>query len=219
MATSPAVLREYLNAIQSTYQQDVGQERLLRQQRAEKSEELQCAVADLERFRLAQALLTKVAAFARKNLIDNLNGTITAGLRAIIHDVPSIAFNVLMGESGGKPTADWKLQFDRPKGLLSNNPEESDGGTRLDALNVSLRVALLELSRPKPTGPLMLDEPGKMMSAEYVPNMAPFLKRYLATSHRQGIMVTHHEVLKELADVGYTVSQGADGVSEVTLRA
>jgi len=62
---------------------------------------------------------------------------------------------------------------------------------------------------------MLFDEPGKMISREYLPNVAEFLKQYAAKTGRQIIMVTHHEVLADVADVGYVVKQ-ENGVSEVT---
>ncbi|HHV03455.1 MAG TPA: hypothetical protein GXX64_06045, partial [Bacteroidales bacterium] len=61
----------------------------------------------------------------------------------------------------------------------------------------------------------LFDEPGKMISREYLPNVAEFLKQYAAKTGRQIIMVTHHEVLADVADVGYVVKQD-NGVSEVS---
>ena len=61
---------------------------------------------------------------------------------------------------------------------------------------------------------MKLDEPGKMISAEYLPNVAEFLKQYLKKTGRQGIMITHHEPLAEVADVSYRVQQ-VNGISEV----
>ena len=54
-----------------------------------------------------------------------------------------------------------------------------------------------------------------MISREYLPNVAEFLKQYLQKTDRQGILITHAEPLAEVADVSYRVSQ-TDGISEVT---
>ena len=62
---------------------------------------------------------------------------------------------------------------------------------------------------------MLLDEPGKMISKEYLPNVAEFLKQYATKTGRQIILVTHHEALADVADVGYVVKQ-ENGVSEVS---
>jgi DNA repair exonuclease SbcCD ATPase subunit len=62
---------------------------------------------------------------------------------------------------------------------------------------------------------VLFDEPGKMISKEYLPNVAEFLKQYAKKTGRQIILVTHHEALADVADVGYKVTQ-ENGVSEVT---
>jgi DNA repair exonuclease SbcCD ATPase subunit len=98
--------------------------------------------------------------------------------------------------------------------MVQTEPEDGNGGGVTDVVSLALRAALLELSNPKPAGLFAADEPGKMISKEYLPNVAEFLKRYLQKTGRQGLIITHHDILADCADVGYRVSQ-ENGISEV----
>lgn len=213
MLTLP-ILEQQVKVLSDRYQKEFGQLELLKQQLQEKQTELQQAQKDIEVWKQVQVLLGKVSEFARKQLKTQIEATVTAGLQAILQD-DQIRFTVEMTTIGGKPSADWKIVTTRGEQPITATVEDAHGGGIVDIVSLCLRVALLELSRPKPGGPFLLDEPGKMISAEYLPNVAEFLKQYLRKTGRQGIMITHHEALADVADVSYRVSQ-ANGVSEVS---
>ncbi len=206
-------LEQTVKSLSDRFQRESGQLELLKQQLQEKQAELQQAQADIEVWKQVQILLGKVSEFAREQLKKQIEATVTAGLQAILQD-DEIRFVIEMSTVAGKPAADWKIVTTRGEQPITASPEDAHGGGIVDIVSLCLRAALLELSRPKPGGPFLLDEPGKMISAEYLPNVAEFLKQYLKKTGRQGIMITHHEPLAEVADVSYRVQQ-ANGISEV----
>jgi len=207
------VLEQQIKVLSDRYQRESGQLELLKQQLQGKQSELQQVQEDIEIWKQVQVLLGKVSEFARKQLKKQIEATVTAGLQAILQD-DEIRFAIEMTTIGGKPAADWKIITTRGEHPITASPEDAHGGGIVDIVSLCLRAALLELSRPKPGGPFLLDEPGKMISAEYLPNVAEFLKQYLKKTGRQGIMITHHEPLAEVADESYRVRQEY-GVSEV----
>ena len=73
----------------------------------------------------------------------------------------------------------------------------------------------METSRPKPGGPVFLDESGKHLSREYLPNMAEFLKQYTRKTGRQMLLITHWEELADIADVSYKTVKNEEGISGV----
>lgn len=221
------VLEPKLAALRNRHSQAQGQRDLLVQQRREKEQQLTQARADIELWRQVQVLLGKASEFAREQLKQRIEQTVTAALAAIFND-SSMKFEIEMGNIGGRPAADWRVVscYGVPakagdEDIMVNaytvtaSPEDAKGGGVTDVVSLALRLALLELSRPRPGGPMLFDEPGKMISREYLPNVAEFLKQYAAKTGRQIIMVTHHEVLADVADVGYVVKQD-NGVSEVS---
>ena len=207
-------LEQTVKSLSERFQKESGQLELLQTQLQSKQDELQQVQGDVEVWKQVQVLLGKVSEFAREQLKKQIEATVTAGLQAILQD-DEIRFAIEMATIGGKPSADWKIITTRGEQPITASPEDAHGGGIVDIVSLCLRAALLELSRPKPGGPFLLDEPGKMISTEYLPNVAEFLKQYLNKTGRQGIMITHHEPLAEVADVSYRVGQTA-GVSEVT---
>lgn len=203
-----------LTTLQTRYQQDSGALELLKKQQIEKEEKLSLARKDVETWQQVQILFTKVSGFAREQLKTRIEETVTAALQAVFCD-DRIRFNIEIRTLNDKPAADWTVISSYGDTPVAANPEDGRGGGIADVVSLALRLALLELARPKPQGPVILDEPGKMISREYLPNVAEFLKQYLQKTGRQGIMITHHEALADVADVSYRVSQ-ANGVSEVS---
>jgi DNA repair exonuclease SbcCD ATPase subunit len=85
-------------------------------------------------------------------------------------------------------------------------PIDSNGGGIVDMISIALRVAILEIhSDPRINGPIILDEPGKHVSEDYVEKMALFLKYLSSHFNRQIIMVTHQQSLSELSDKSFQV--------------
>ena len=220
-------LESNLAALRTRHNQAQGQRDLLISLRREKEKGLAAARADIELWRQVQILLSKASEFARQQLKTRIEQTVTAALAAIFAD-STMRFEIEMKDIGGKPAADWRVVscYDVPAKAgdedvkisaytVVASPEDAKGGGVTDVVSLALRLALLELSRPRVEGPVLLDEPGKMISKEYLPNVAEFLKSYAAKTGRQIIMVTHHDVLADVADVGYKVTQ-ENGVSEVS---
>lgn len=202
-----------LAEMRSRYQQARGQLDLLTQQRTKTAAELDRMRTDIENWRLVQALFTAVSESAREQLKVRLEETVTAALRAIL-ERDDIRFEVAIREVGGRPAADWRVVSCYGDLEIGASPEEGRGGGVVDIVSLALRLSLLELSRPKPGGPIILDEPGKHVSAEYSANVATFLRRYAEQTGRQIILVTHNDALAVAGDVSYRVTM-SDGKSEV----
>lgn len=79
------------------------------------------------------------------------------------------------------------------------DPNEGGGGI-IDVSSLSLRTISLESHEPAIDGPIIFDEPGKMLSKEYVPMLSEFLKKTSKDFDRQIIVVTHNDYLAQVAD-------------------
>jgi DNA repair exonuclease SbcCD ATPase subunit len=198
--------------MQAHYNKEIGARDLLLKQLEENEDKLLKAKNDITTWEQVQILLTKVSDYAREQIKSRIEATVTAALTAVFGE--GYTFKVNMKQSGGQAFAEWQVVSQYGDVEVAASPEDSRGGGIVDIVSLALRLAMLELIRPKPGGPVVLDEPGKMLSREYLPNMAFFLKQYATKTGRQIIMVTHAETLAEAADRAYVVTQ-KDGVSEV----
>lgn len=217
MAVSTLSLARYeaaLAAWRSQYEQGRGQLALLLGQRDETAGALQEVTEDKGLWQLVSVLLTKVSDFARRQLVERIEATVTAALQTVLED-DRYRFVVEIRELGGRPSAEWKVISPYIDGIeLCAGIEEAHGGGLSDVVSLALRLALLELSTPRPEGPIILDEIGKHVSACYRENLAYFLKTYAQRTGRQVLLITHAEELADCGDVTYRVTQ-TDGISEV----
>lgn len=204
-----------LSEMRSKYQQALGQKEMLERQKTDAETSLQQARENIELWRDVQTLFGKVSEFARQQLKARIEETTTAALQAVF-ERDDIAFEIEMRTVNNQPAASWSISSFYGDTEVKAEPESAHGGGYVDIVSLALRLALLELARPRPQGPILLDEPAKMVSREYLPNLAQFLKQYAQKTERQIWMITHAEPLAEVADVSYKVRQEG-GISEVTL--
>lgn len=205
-----------LSDMRSRLERGLAQRHLLEGQRAEKEAALVEIRADVEIWRQVQMLFTKTSEFARQQLKARIEETVTAALQVVFED-DGLRFEIEVREVGGKPVADWLVVSRYKDTEISNEPEDAKGGGIVDCVSLALRLAMMELSRPKPGGPILLDEPGKMVSAEFAPNLAQFLSGYARRTGRAVIMITHNDALAAAADKSYRVNKSDDGVSQVVV--
>lgn len=90
------------------------------------------------------------------------------------------------------------------------SPSEEQGGGMLDVISFALRVILWSLEKPKSRATLIFDEPFRFCGALTV-TAANFMKEVSRKLGIQMIMVTHDEVLAEIADKSWKVYRGLEG--------
>lgn len=100
---------------------------------------------------------------------------------------------------------------------LRTLPVDDNGGGAVDILSLALRIVILMNSDDFIDGPIIMDEPFKMVSAEYVSLVTDFVKKISKEFGRQIIMVTHNTFLAENCDTIISVNN-IDGISEIKIE-
>ena len=85
------------------------------------------------------------------------------------------------------------------------DPMDSNGGTAVDLLSITLQVAILILSRVRKT--LIMDEPMKFVSRGFRETMARFLRALSADLGIQFIVITHDDSIEAHADKLFLVQR------------
>lgn len=211
------VLEAKIQALQSRYDRESGILSSLEERLSTSRENLESTNRDVAIGEQVQLLFAKTSEFARAQIKVHVERTVTAALQAVFGR--EMRFEVSLRELGGQSAADWKVvdSIEDAGGEyeVAGDPEEARGGGVSDIVSLALRLAMLELVRPKPEGPIILDEVGKHVSAEHREALGEFLRSYAASTGRQIILVTHMDELASAADVAYRVTR-ENGVSEVT---
>lgn len=183
--------------------------------RAAKQEQLGQAQADLSILEQVSALLAQTAEQARQDATLQIEGIVTSALQAIFGS--TMSFKVELAQRGGRAEAEFYVESSFGEGgePLRTRPQDSRGGGVVDVVSLALRIAMLESYRPRLGGPLVLDEPGKHVSDDYIQGVAAFLAQVSEHAGRQVLMVTHNAHLAEMAPVAYRVT-AANGTSQTT---
>lgn len=206
-----ATLSVTLSDYRSRYDRARGQLDLLRRQADEKAAMLATTRANTDLWDRVRLLLTKTSEFAREQTVRRVESLATSALQAVFGD-ETLSFRIVLDTRGGQPTADWEVVSQYGDLQVANDPAEARGGGIVDVVSMALRLAVAVLSGG--SGDIVLDEPGRCVSAEYAGNLAYFLRRFAESTRRRVVMVTHNAALAEAGDLGYRVTQ-SDGRSEV----
>ncbi|WP_124727501.1 ATP-binding protein [Staphylospora marina] len=160
----------------------------------------------------SRILLQLAADHARDQAKQQLEELVTNALRHVFG--PSFRFEIELAEQRGTPSAEFYVVTEWEDRQIKNKPQDSRGGGIVDIISLALRIALMLSVKPTPAGPLILDEPGKHVSEDFIGPMVEFLKSIGETFDRQIIMVSHNVHLAESADSAWYVRL-ASGKSEV----
>lgn len=190
-----------------------GEHTRLLKQRAEAEQATRNAQDAVENTRKVLLLLQEVGEFAREQARQQVEGLTTLALQSVFG--PDYGFALESYKIGTSPAIACRVVSPYGEGdQLATEGTDSRGGGIVDLQALALRIAMLETVQPHVDGPLILDEPGKHISAEYVPLAGRFLREVGSSFNRQVIMVTHNDHLANLADRRIDVVLN-DGASQV----
>ena len=168
-----------------------GQENLLKEQVEDLEIKLQTLTKNKEVYTKAVELLTLVQQETREQVKDGFEKIVTHALRYIFNE--DYSFELEFGRRGNLQELDFNVKTPHCQEPL--DPLSTSGGTILDILSLALRVSLLELSKPKLEGFLILDEPFKHVSSKHVEAARKFLDVIAQKINRQIIMISHKKEL------------------------
>lgn len=157
----------------------------------------------LDIFEQVRLLLQKTSDYAREQSRVRIESFVTNCLQYIFES--NIEFRIEITEVRGRPEAEFYVLSKVNGETVRMKPQEARGGGVIDIISVALRLAMLQCSSVDINGPIILDEPAKHVSDEYIVQVAEFLKQIGNNFNRQIIMVTHNRHLAEIADKAYKI--------------
>jgi DNA repair ATPase RecN len=195
-----ATLTHKIDVMKDEYNQRKAQRAILRDQKVNLETKIQKDREQKLQLELVSALLVKTADSAREAGRQRMEKVVTRALQSIFGS--DFSFEIVLDESGGKPVAKFLVCSPGENGdIVKNEPQDSRGGGINDIVAFALQVAVLVVyNEPKIQGPIVLDEPGKHVSEEYVVKFGEFLDFISKTFNRQIFMVTHQPHLALTAD-------------------
>lgn len=208
-------LKDDLEILKTHYLEEKVRRDLLLEQKKDLKEEKKTLDEEVDTLEKVSILFQKTSKYARdqgKTQIENLT---TRSLEYIFKE--DYKFEIELSEKRSNPSADFYILEENENGQVRTKPELSKGGGIIDIVSLALRLSFMENYRPKIEGPLILDEPGKHVSEDFVHDIGTFLLEFSKQMDRQIIMITHDPHLAEIGDRTFVVSKN-DGISQVQIR-
>lgn len=195
-----STLAHKLSVMEDEYNQRKAQKNILVDQKTKLEQKIQGERDKKLELEKVSTLLVKTADAAREAGRQRLEKVVTRALQFVFG--PDFSFEIELDESGGKPVARFLVCSPGENGeVVKNEPQDSRGGGINDIVASALQVAVMVVyNEPKIQGPIILDEPGKHVSEEYVVKFGEFLQFVSKTFNRQINMVTHQPHLALTAD-------------------
>jgi len=207
-------LAEKIEEMKRIYLVNKGKAEQLAQRKEQKEEALAKLREQKEILEQVRILLQQTSEFAREQARQQVEWLVTSALQAIFG--PELEFKIELNEARGRPEAEFYVVSQYGGVEVKVKPQDARGGGIIDVISLALRFAIIHLFQPPIGGPIILDEPAKHVSEEYIANVAQFLKDISIYFQRQVIMVTHNNYLSEMGDTSYRVEL-KDGKSQVIL--
>lgn len=158
---------------------------------------------EIELLEKVAILFQKTSEFAREQAKRQIETLVTKCLQFIFEN--NIEFTIELDEVRNKASAEFYVENDIDGIIIKTKPELSRGGGVVDIVSLALRIAFLQIHKPPIEGPLILDEPAKHVSEDYIFNVGEFLKKTSEMFNRQIIMITHNQHLSALGNKAYKV--------------
>lgn len=155
-------------------------------------------------------VLRKMSTYQRETARSRLEELGTMALQYSLG--PDYEMRIEITESRKKPQAEvYVLHLPT---LLKTDPMEENGGGVIDILSVAMRFVIIQSHvDPVIEGPIILDEPFKMVSEEYIPMLVEFVQKIASDFGRQVILITHNTYLAQTCPDIIRVAKNKDDES------
>ena len=203
MITHINELDDYLDKSKEFLSREIGKSSKLKEQLDVNKENLKKIEIELELLEKVSILFQKTSEFAREQAKVQVESLVTKCLQFVFET--EIGFLIEIEELRGKASAEFYVVNELDNSIIKTKPELSRGGGVVDIVSLALRIAFLQTHKPRIEGPLILDEPAKHVSDDYIYNVAEFLKQTSSLFNRQMIMVTHNDHLASIGSSAYRV--------------
>lgn len=145
-----------------------------------------------------RVFLQQLAEIARAEVASGLEQIVTLCLQAIFG--PDMSFEIEIETARNTTSVQFYVLDNSGDGVVRFAPEDTMGGGVVDTVAIGLRFGLLKILNPEPIGPIILDEPAKMVSGDLIDSIAALLKELTTMFDKQNIIVTHHTSLMDVVD-------------------
>jgi len=189
--------------IRQVYEDRCSRLNLLREQRADKIEQIEKKEQLIEDYTKAKWVLTQALLLTEQRFTAYLESMVNFVLGSVYTE--DLKFKVTFEMDRGKPSCDLMVQDgDNPPYY----PKDETGGGILDVISFALRIILWSLKDPRPRPVLLLDEPMKNIGkGVLLKRIVDVMKKISQDLDIQLIINTHITELAEMTDAAWEVKK------------
>lgn len=184
---------------------------LLVQEKDKKEQELQNIQKRITILDKVRIFLLELGAYQREQVKQKIQNMVTQALQFVLEE--EIYFEIEQEEKRGKIWTEFYIRTVKDGVETRTVIEESRGDGILDIVTLALNLMFLILAQGHNTF-IVLDEPCKQLSSNYINRVGIFLQEISKTYNVQIIMITHNQELAQYGEKIYKV-EIKDGYSQV----
>ncbi len=185
------------------YYEDLGEKKSIENNIKRLEENLKKINNESEDLILVDTLLKETADFSRLQSSKEIESIVTSCLDLVFNS--KMEFKIELSQLRGKNSAEFFIiEMDEDK-KYTYKIEDTRGGGVIDILSLALRIAFILKIYPPVKGPIVLDEPAKHVSDDYIFNIADFIKKISEEFDKQIIIISHNEHLSSIGDNSYKI--------------
>lgn len=162
-----------------------------------------------------RAFIQKFAVMTRQVIVAGLEEIVTTCLQIAFDE--RYSFRIEVDTSRNETGVEFIVLKQTEDGVIELPPTDNMGGGVIDVVAIALSFGLLKVMENPPDGPILYDEPAKMISGDRVLPIARIIQELRPLFGRQVILVTHHDIIADSLDRSYRVTQ-KDGIVKVVLE-
>ncbi len=206
------IIEEALGELETRYAAADARKQTIEQYRKETQEEIAFLEKENQRLEKVAQLFQLTATFSREQSKAHIEALVTHCLRIVFST--DLSFSIEMAEANRRTHAHFLIEDEIDGTRTTFPPQEARGGGLVDVVSLALRISLLLRYQPPVRGILLLDEPAKHLSEEYIHNVAELLLQVAEEFDLQIILVTHDRHLAYMGETVYEISKDK-GTSEM----
>ncbi len=166
--------------------------------------------ASLELHEKVLGVLTSVGEARQETAQRQVEGLVTRALQVIFGE--ELSFHLVPEVKGNRVEISFVLRSRYGDTEVDTPVLDARGGGMAAVVGFVLRLVVLLLT-PGARRILFLDESFGMVSADYEPRLAEFLREVADKAGVQIVLITHSKAYDDLADASYELSLGPDGAT------
>lgn len=161
-------------------------------------EEFDKLTREIALYEEVRVFLQEMAEATRKQVAAGLENIVTLCLQSVFG--PEMSFEIDIDTSRNNTVIEFYVVNTEGETAVRQTLEDSYGGGVVDTAAIGLRYGMLKVLNPEPIGPIILDEPAKMVSGDRIRSIGSLIRELNRLFKKQSIMVTHHEPLMDMVD-------------------